>query len=464
MSTAAQMSSTTPPGPRPLLPLSPLLGMRSDPLSYMEQLHRKYGDLVSYRTAGRQVILLFHPEMAQDMLVTQARHHRQGRVMQRSRSVLGNGLLTSEGNFHLRQRRLIQPAFHRQRIFGYGQAMCDYAERHQHHWRDGDVLDLHQEMMRLTLAIVGKTLFDTDVEGDAHEIGAALNTFMHLFKFAVLPFSEFLEKLPIPPVLRMKAAREKLDRIIYRFIEERRQSREDRGDLLSMLLAADDPEGDGRQMDNDQVRDECVTLILAGHETTANALTWTLYLLAKNPEIAGRMAAELDQILPHRAPTPEDFPNLKYTEMVFSEALRLYPPAWGIARTVEEPYEAFGARFPKNALVLTSQWIIQHDDRWWRDPMRFDPERWTAAARAARPKFSYFPFGAGPRQCIGESFAWMEGVLLLASIARNWRFSIVPESKVGLQPLITLRPKYGMKLKITARLPRSHGLTENDCA
>lgn len=444
------MSSTTPPGPRPLFPLSPLLGMRSNPLSYMEQLHRRFGDLVSYNTVGRQVILLLHPEMAQDMLVTQARHHRQGRVMQRSRNVLGNGLLTSEGSFHLRQRRLMQPAFHRQRIFGYGQAMCDYAERHQRHWHDGDVLDIHQEMMRLTLAIVGKTLFDTDVEGDAQEIGAALTTFMHLFKFAVLPFSEFLEKLPIPPVLRMRAAREKLDRIIYRFIEERRKAgkNEDRGDLLSMLLAAEDAEGNGQQMENDQIRDECVTLILAGHETTANALTWTLYLLAKNPEIAFRMKTELDQVLSNRAPRPEDYPNLKYTEMVFSEALRLYPPAWGIARTVEEPYEAFGARFPRNALVLTSQWIIHHDERWWRDPMRFDPERWTPQARATRPKFSYFPFGAGPRQCIGESFAWMEGVLLLASIARNWQFSVVPQTKVGLQPLITLRPKYGMRLQV----------------
>lgn len=448
MSTAAQMQSTTPPGPRPLLPLSPLLGMRRNPLSYMERLHREYGDLVSYRTAGRQIFMLFHPEMAQDMLVTQARHHLQGRVMQRSRSVLGNGLLTSEGSFHLRQRRLIHPAFHRQRIFGYGQAMCDYAERHQQRWRDGELLDVHQEMMRLTLGIVGKTLFDTDVEGDAQEIGAALNTFMHLFKFAVLPFSEFLEKLPIPPVLRMRAAREKLDRIIYRFIEERRKSGEDRGDLLSMLLAAEDTEADGQHMDNEQIRDECVTLILAGHETTANALTWTLYLLAKNPEIADRLAEELDQVLPGRSPTPADYPNLKYTEMVFSEALRLYPPAWGIARTVEEPYESFGARFPKNTLVLTSQWIIHHDQRWWPDPMRFDPERWTPQARAGRPKFSYFPFGAGPRQCIGESFAWMEGVLLLASIARNWRFSVVPETKVGLLPLITLRPKHGMRLRV----------------
>ena len=273
---------------------------------------------------------------------------------------------------------------------------------------------------------------------------------MHLFKFAVLPFSEYLEKLPIPPVLRMKRARERIDRVIYRFIEERRRSGEDRGDLLSMLLAAEDSEasGQGTRMDNDQIRDECITLILAGHETTANALTWTLYLLAQHPEIVERLNLELDEVLGHKAPAPEDYPNLRYTEMVFSESLRLYPPAWGIARIVIEPYEAFGVAFPKDAIVLTSQWITHHDPRWYPEPMRFDPERWSPQARAQRPKFSYFPFGAGPRQCIGESFAWMEGVLLLASIARNWKFSVVPETRVELLPLITLRPKFGMKLRV----------------
>jgi cytochrome P450 len=305
-------------------------------------------------------------------------------------------------------------------------------------------------MMRLTLAIVGKTLFDTDVEGDSSEIGRALNTFMHLFKFAVLPFSEYLEKLPIPPVLRMRKARESLDRIIYRFIEERRQSGEDRGDLLSMLLAAQDTETGGAsdRMDNDQVRDECVTLILAGHETTANALTWTFFLLAQHPDIAERLRGELDQVIGDRPPAPEDYPNLKYAEMVFSESMRLYPPAWGIARTVVDPYEAFGTVFPKNAILLTSQWITHRDPRWHPNPLRFDPERWTPQARASRPKFSYFPFGAGPRQCIGESFAWMEGVLVLASIARRWKFSVVPETRVELLPLITLRPKHGMKLRV----------------
>lgn len=453
MSSAAQGIRTSAPGPRPLLSLSPLLAMRRNPLIYMEQLHREYGDLVSYRPPGRQIFMLFHPDMTQDMLVTHARHHHQGRVMQRSRTVLGNGVLTSEDEAHLRQRRFLQPAFHRQRVFGYGCAMVDYAERHQQRWHEGHVLDLHQEMMRLTLAIVGKTLFDTDVEGDSQEIGKALTTFMHLFKFAVLPFSEYLEKLPIPPVLRMKRARARLDKIIYRFIEERRRTHEDRGDLLSMLLAAEDAEGsaDRKRMTNEQIRDECVTLILAGHETTANALTWTFYLLAQHPEIAERLASELVRILGDRAPRPDDYPNLKYAEMVFTESMRLYPPVWGIARTVVEPYGAFGMTFPRNALLLTSQWITHRDPRWYSDPLRFDPERWTAQARAARPRFSYFPFGAGPRQCIGESFAWMEGVLLLASIARKWRFSIVPETHVELLPVITLRPKFGMRLRITRR-------------
>src|SRR5947209_6877221 len=448
MSSAIQSAHTGARGPNSFL--SPLLAMRRNPLTFMEELHSKYGDLIQYRTLGRQIFMLFHPEMTQDMLVTRSRNHHQGRVMQRSRKVLGNGLLTSEDSFHLRPRRLIHPAFHRQRVFGYGRAMVDYAQRHQQRWRDGEVLDVHQEMMRLTLAIVGKTLFDTDVKRDSQEIASALNTFMHLFKFAVLPFSEYLEKLPIPPVLRMKRARERIDRVIYRFIEERRRTGEDRGDLLSMLLAAEDTEaaGDDNRMNNDQVRDECVTLILAGHETTANALTWTLYLLARHPDSAARLQCELDQMLGKDPPQADDYPKLEYAEMVFSEAMRLYPPAWGIARTVIEPYEAFGVSFPKDAIVLTSQWITHRDPRWYPDPLRFDPERWTAQVRATRPKFSYFPFGAGPRQCIGESFAWMEGVLLLASIARNWKFSLVPETRVELLPLITLRPKFGMKLRV----------------
>jgi cytochrome P450 len=452
MSSATQSAHAGARGPRSFL-FSPLLAMRRNPLTFMEELHDKYGDLINYRAFGRQVFMLFHPEMTQEMLITRSRNHQQGRVMQRSRKVLGNGLLTSEGSFHLRQRRLIQPAFHRQRVFGYGRAMVDYAERHQQSWRDGEVLDIHQEMMGLTLAIVGKTLFDTDVEGDSKEIGSALNTFMHLFKFAVLPFSQYLERLPIPPVLRMKKARERIDRVIYRFIEERRRTGEDRGDLLSMLLAAEDKEavGEGNRMDNDQIRDECVTLLLAGHETTANALTWTLYLLAQHPTITQRLKDELQQVLDRRAPQPEDYPQLKYAEMVFSESMRLYPPAWGIARTVIEPYEAFGVGFPKGAIILTSQWITHRDSRWYPDPLRFDPERWTPAARAMRPKFAYFPFGAGPRQCIGESFAWMEGVLLLASIVRNWNFSVVPETRVELLPLITLRPKFGMKLRVEKR-------------
>jgi cytochrome P450 len=449
MSSAAQSAPIIAPGPRALLGVAPLLGMRRNPLRLMEELHREYGDLVTYRPPGRQVFFLFHPDMTQEMLVTRARNLHQGRVMQRSRSVLGNGLLTSEDLFHMRQRRLIHPAFHRQRVFGYGRAMVDYAERHQQRWRSGEVLDIHQEMMRLTLTIVGKTLFDSDVEAEAQEIGRALTTFMYLFKFAVLPLSEYLEKLPIPPVLRMRKARARLDRIIYRFIEERRRTGEDRGDLLSMLLAAQDTEAGsgGERMTNDQIRDECVTLMLAGHETTANALTWTFLLLAQHPEIAKKVKEELDQVLGGRPPAPEDHPNLKYAEMVLSESMRLYPPAWGLARTVVEPFDAFGTHFPRNAILLTSQWITHHDERWHPYPLHFDPERWRPEVRAARPKFSYFPFGAGARQCIGESFAWMEGVLLLASIARNWNFTVVPETRVELLPLITLRPKFGMKLR-----------------
>jgi cytochrome P450 len=408
-----------------------------------------------FKAGPQSVYLLSHPDYVRDVLVTNNARFKKGRALQRAKRLLGEGLLTSEGEFHRRQRRLAQPAFHKQRVAAYGRVMVEYAEGVSARWRDRQELDISEEMMRLTLAVVGKTLFDADVESDADEVGAALTEVMNLFGYLMLPFSELLEKLPLPPRRRFLRARARLDAVIYRIIEERRREGRDRGDLLSTLLDAVDEEGDGTGMTNEQLRDEVMTIFLAGHETTANALTWAWYLLAQNPEAEGRLHAELDEVLAGgRAPAPEDVPALRYTEMVVAETMRLYPPAWTLGRLALEDYEVGGYIIPRGSLVLVSQYVIQRDPRFWPDPERFDPERWTPEAKAARPQFAYFPFGGGPRRCVGEGFAWSEAVLILATLARRWRAHVIPGRAVEARPRITLRPgPGGVPMRIEERKP-----------
>ena len=440
-----------PPGPRPKIPAGNLLPFRRDMLKFLAKVQREYGDIASFSAGGQWIVLLSHPEAIKDVLVTNNPSFIKGRVLQRSKRFLGEGLLTSEGDVHLRQRRLVQPAFHRARIAGYAEKMVEYASRARGQWQDGATLDIHQEMMHLTLAIVAKTLFDADVESDADEVGAALNDVISLFGFLLLPFSEYLEKFPLPPVRRMERARDRLDRVIYRMIEQRRSSGEDRGDLLSMLLRATDFEGDGKGMSDKQLRDECLTLFLAGHETTANALTWTWYLLSQNPAAERRFHEELDRVLAGRLPAAADYPALPYTEMVMAESMRLYPPAWSVARMNTEPYRIGPYLMPPKTLFIMVEYLMNRDERWFPEPERFLPERWTAENKAARPKFVYFPFGGGPRACIGEGFAWMEGVLLLAALGQQWRMRLDPKQRVAIQPQITLRPRYGMRMKLERR-------------
>jgi cytochrome P450 len=374
-----------------------------------------------------------------------------------AKKFLGEGLLTSEGEFHRRQRRLAQPAFHRQRINAYATAMADYAARTRDRWQTGGTLDVWQEMMRLTLAIVGKTLFDADVEDEANEIRVALTEIMRLFERITSPFAGLLDKLPLRSNRRWLKAKQRLDSIIYRIIDERRKTGEDRGDLLSMLLLAQDEEGDRSTMTDSQLRDEAMTLFVAGHETTANALTWSWYLLSQHPEAEANLHREIDAVLAGKLPTAEDVPRLRYTEMVFAEAMRLYPPAWTMGRRALSDYEVGGYIIPAGSIVLMSPWVMHHDPRFYPDPFRFDPERWTVEARESRPKFSYFPFGGGPRVCIGESFAWMEGVLLIAVLAQQWKLRLAPGQQVEPEPKVTLRPKYGMRMIVSSR---AHALTE----
>jgi cytochrome P450 len=440
-----------PPGPKGKLFGGNFSAFRRDALSYLQRAVEDHGDIVYFRFGPQDVFFLNHPDHIKDVLVTHHQSFMKGRALQRAKRLLGEGLLTSEGEFHRRQRRLAQPAFHRGRIATYAAVMTDYAARTASRWADRASVDISHEMMRLTLAIVGKTLFDADVEAEADEIGAALTEVMELFDFLLMPFSELLEKLPFPHVRRFRKARARLDATIYRIIQERRRSAEDRGDLLSMLLSARDEEGDGGRMSDLQVRDEVMTIFLAGHETTANALSWTWYLLSQHEEVEAKLHEELDAVLEGRTPAFEDVARLRYTEMVLAESMRLYPPAWAIGRLSLQDHEIGGYTIPAKALVLLSPYVTHRDARYFPDPARFDPERWTQQARESRPQFAYFPFGGGPRRCIGEGFAWMEGILLIAALAQGWRMRLVPGQRVETMPVITLRPKHGIKMTLEKR-------------
>jgi len=453
-----------PPGPK--LSLLTSLAYRpggGNPLDFFTGIAREYGDVVYYRMGGEQLFLIGDPQQVKDILVTNNRNFTKSRGLERSKRLLGNGLLTSEGAFHLRQRRLMQPAFHRDRIAGYGQVMVEYADRMRRSWSDGATLDIAREMNRLTLSIVGKTLFDADVESQAAAVGEALTGVVESFWLMLLPFSNVIERLPVPKLRRARVARARLDAIIYRFIADRRASGRDHGDLLSMLLAAqdeDDPStpstedvarGGRGAMTDQQVRDEAMTIFLAGHETTANALTWTWYLLSENPGVAARVREEVDGVLKGRLPSTADIASLPYVERVVTESMRLYPPAWIVGRRAIADYPVGPYVAPARSILIMSPYIIQRDPRHYVDPERFEPDRWTPEFKASLPPFAYFPFGGGPRRCIGESFAWMELMLLVATIAQQWELRLVPGHPVVPQPVVTLRTKHGMRMTVTRR-------------
>ena len=327
---------TLPAGPKGLPFVGHMFTFRRDPLHFLQQAMRDYGDVVYFKVGPQDIFLLNHPDAIQSVLVTHQRKFVKGRGLERAKIFLGEGLLTSEGEFHRRQRRLAQPAFHRQRVAVYGAVMAGVAAHMRQRWQDGATMDIAQEMMRLTLTIVGKTLFDADVESEASDIGVALTKIMAGWPRLMSPFYQVLNRLPLPSNRRVRQGQAFLDATILRMINERRASGEDRGDLLSMLLLAQDEEGDGSGMTDKQVRDEALTLFLAGHETTANALTWTWYLLSQHPEVEAKLHAEIDAVLADRLPTAEDVPQLPYTRMVLAESMRLYPPAWVIGRRALE--------------------------------------------------------------------------------------------------------------------------------
>lgn len=443
------MSGSFPPGPKARFPGELLLRTRRDTLQFLIQMAGEYGDTSGLRIGRERIVLVNHPDAIRDVLVTNQKNFLKGKALERARIVLGNGLLTSEGDDHLRQRRLMQPAFHRERIATYAATMVEQAAKVRNRWRDGEAFDAHAAMMALTLAVVGKTLFSADVEGEASAIGEALTTVLDAFNRMMLPWSPLLFALPLPSSLRFHRARRRLDRTIYRLIAERRASGADAGDLLSMLLLATDTEGDGRGMTDLQLRDEAMTLFLAGHETTANALAWTWYLLARNTDVEQKLHAEVDAL--GHEPTFNDLPRLACTRRVVAETIRLYPPAYAIGRRAIDAYSIGEFELPARSLVVVSPYIVQRDHRWWPDPERFDPERWLPEEAARRGKFTYFPFGAGTRICIGEQFAWTEAVLVLATLAQRWRLWLAPKQRIAIHPQITLRPRYGIRMIATRR-------------
>jgi cytochrome P450 len=440
-----------PPGPRPLFNISNIIAIRRDRFGFLTKLAREYGDLVHFKLGLKHFFLLNTPDHIRDVLVTHNKNFTKGEGVKRGKRLLGNGLATSEGEFHRRQRRLQQPAFHRQQIAGYAATMVEYAARMRDDWREGETREMSREMMHLTLAIACKTLFDTGVESEADEIGDSFSNAISFFKFLNLPFSQLLEKLPLPPVRRFQKAMGRLDATLFRMIDERRRNGGERGDLLSMLIQARDEEGDGTGMTDEQLHDEMMTIFFAGHETTANALTWTWYLLSQNPEVEAKLHREVDGVLQGCLPVVEDYPKLSYTEMVLAESMRLYPPAWLIGRQALNDYQIDGYFIPARSNLLISPYLMHRNEKYFSDPLKFDPERWRPEERESRPKFSYFPFGGGPRICIGEHFAWMEGVLVIATVAQRWKMRLVEGHPVEPLPIVTLRPKYGMKMILRRR-------------
>jgi|SRR5579864_1281910 len=421
----------------------------NNPLEYFAKTMREYGDIAGARILNFRVFMINHPDMIEDVLVNHPRKFVKGRILQKNKRVFGKGLLTSEGDFWLRQRRLAQPAFHRVRIAGYASTMVEYAERLLDEWRDGEECDIHKEMMRLTLQVVAKTLFDADVEGEAHDIGESLEVLLLIGANFRRTF--FVPTwLPTPTNLRLEKAISHIESVLYRIIAERRASGRDAGDLLSMLLAAQDE--DGSRMTDQQLRDEALTLFLAGHETTANTLAWTWWLLAQNRNVEAKLHAELDAVLGGRAASVDDLPKLVYAGHVITESLRLYPAAWGMARMAIEEHEIAGYTVPKGAGVSFAQWTVHRDPRWYDAPEEFRPERWEGDLMKRLPRFAYFPFGGGPRQCIGNQFALMEATLILATIAQRYRFGLVAGHPVVPLASITLRPRHGIRVVMEKRV------------
>src|SRR5580704_8031732 len=420
-----------------------------NPIDLFQHLAQTYGDIAHYKIGSHHIVFLNHPEYIREVLVVQNDNFIKERTVQRTRMLLGDGMITTEGAAHRAQRLAAQPAFHRQRIVEYAGSIVVEAMHARDSWQAGEQRDIAADMMRLTLNVVARTLFATDLSQEVYELAAAINRIMGLYNFLVmLPAAEWLVHLRPPGLAAFVRARKRIDAVVYRMIDAHLKSGRDQGSLLDMMIAAS-PANDAEARRS--LRDQVITIFLAGYETVANALSWTWYLLSQNPRCEKKFHEEVDSVLKGRSPSVEDVPRLRYTENVMAESLRLFPPAWAMGRYALHDFSLGEFFLPARTTVLISQFITHRDPRYFPDPLRFDPERFSVEGKAGRPKFTYFPFGAGPRQCIGESFAWMEGMLILAALAQKWKLKLVPGHRVEPQPLITLRPKYGMQMQVEPR-------------
>ena len=421
----------------------------ANPLDFFSNAVREYGDVVYMHVGKIQIYLLNHPDTIERLLVTDNKNFLKPQLLHRAEETLGKGLLTSEGEFWLRQRRLAAPAFHKRRIEEYGNVMVEKTHEMLKQWEGQEQFDLHQEMMRVTLEIVTTTLFGTDIsEKREKEVGEileiALDRFMDYQSIRYALFDWF----PRPKKLRFKRAKARLDEIIFEIIRNRRASQlshEDDPTLLGMYLGARDE--DGNSMTDIQLRDECITIFLAGHETTANALSFAFYLLSKNPLQREKLETELESILAGRSPTVNDLSSLSYTKQIIKETLRLYPPAWRVGRENVEEYQVHNYTVPPGSQLFACQWMVHRDPRWYDNPEEFLPERWTKEFEKELPRYAYFPFGGGPRLCIGYAFAEMEAALILATIAQRVQLDYLSDSPPKLYPSITLRPLHGLPVK-----------------
>lgn len=433
------------------LPLSGnILAFRRDTLQFIRDAAKEYGDVAHFRFGPkRHVYMLNNPEQIKEVLVTKQAHFRKAKGLQVARAVVGDGILTSEGKKHMRQRRLMQPAFHRDRIAGYGDVMVRQGVELMSEWKDGEVLDIHHDMMKVTLAIITETMFGKTVKEGSDKIAHAIDVGLKYVSSKATSFIDIPLSVPTRSNREFIESSEVLDKTIYALIEERRKKGESsHTDLLAMLLAARD-EDDGQGMTDEQVRDEVMTIFVAGHETTANTMSWIFYLLATHLEAEQKLHDELKAVLDGRLPTVEDLPRLSYANLIVQETLRLYPAAWMINREVVEEVEIGGHTYKPGDTLMMSQYVMHRMEKYYDDPDAFRPERFEGDLLKRIPAYAYFPFGGGPRVCIGNNFALMEAALLLATIAQQYKLRLAePEKQVEPEPLVTLRPKNGLMMRL----------------
>ncbi len=426
------------PGPfnLPFVGVAPMI--RRDPAGYLLGLRKKYGSVARFRLLNMQVYLMSEPELVREVLVTQQNKFARSPSVRRARRFLGDGLLASEGDYHLQQRRLLQPAFHRERLESYAGVMASYACELRDRFCEGQELNIWREMMRLTLGIVSRSLFDADVEGETKKVAEAMTVLLRSFRQFQLPLDVLRVKLRTPKARRVERAQAVVKEVVDRIIQEHSGGDVGNRGLLAMLVSL--RYQDGSRLTAEQLRDEVLSVFVAGHETPAVALTWAWFVLARNPEIEKKLHAELDLVLEGRLPGAEDIPKLVYTEHVVAETMRMYPPVWLIGRTAKEDVRVGDIAMKRGDVCVVCPYVVHRDERFFPDPERFDPDRWELHLREARPKFSYFPFGGGTRVCLGERFAWAEMILAIATIAQKWRLRMAPGNTARPVPRITLQP------------------------